>query len=137
MNLKGQLEHIAHFLGATRRYGKTTLTARACKDVDGVYLCANHAQARLVKREHGVHAESIEKNLQGYRGPFFIDHFAVESLLSRAAKKIDDSDKKIDELNMTVSNKDYEIESLQNRILELLYDKERLEQELRRTKDGL
>lgn len=137
MNLKGRLDHIAHLLGSTRRYGKTTLAARACKELDGVYLCANYAQAKLVKREHGVHAESIEKNLSGFRGPFFIDHFAVENLLCRAAQKLDDSDKKIDELNTTVSNKDYEIESLQNRILELLYDKERLEQELRRTKDGL
>lgn len=115
MNLKDRLNHIAHMLGASRRYGKTTLIAKACKDVDGILLCASHDQARAIRREHEVHTESIDKNLQGLRGPFFIDHFAVERLLQRASDKIENLEEEIRGLQNEKQNLEYDVIDLINK----------------------
>lgn len=98
MNVKKRLEHVATALGAARRVGKSTLVARACKDLDGVLLCANNEQATLLKHQHGVNTRSVQTNLQGIMGPFFIDHYATEQLLNSGARKIEELEATIKEL---------------------------------------
>lgn len=113
MNLRSRLEHIAQMLDAGRGFGKTTMMAKACKDLDGIYLCNSHAEAKKVKHEHQVPTESIDKNLHGYIGPFFIDHHATAQLLHRAASKI----KELEEENKTLQ---IEKENLEYKVMDLL-----------------
>ena len=116
MNLRKRLEHIAHMLGSARRYGKTTVTAKACKELDGVLLCASHEHATRVKREHGVTTASIDKELNGIRGPFFIDHYALERLLHRASNKIKELEHQNTTLQMQKTNLEYEVMDLMRKV---------------------
>ena len=98
MNVKKRLQHVAQALGFCRQVGKSTLVAKACKDLDGILLCADSHQANQMKHQHGVNTASVQVNLQGYTGPFFIDHYAVEQLLYSAARKIEDLERELLEL---------------------------------------
>ena len=89
MNLKARLRHLSQKSQELRQYGKTTLLAKITKELDGVLLCRTHKQATEMKKAHGVNAISFEKNLEGIRGPFFFDHYTLETLLDKAANKID------------------------------------------------
>jgi hypothetical protein len=115
MNIKNKLNHISIALGSARRMGKTTLIAKACKDLDGIMLGANHQHAKMLEYEHGVTAKSIDMNLQGFRGPFFIDHYAMERLLQRAVSKIE----ALEEENKALQT---EKENLEYKVMELMLD---------------
>ena len=104
MNLKKRLLHIGERLESSRRYGKTTVMAKACKDLDGVYLCATVPEANKIEREFSVSTASIDTNLEGYRGPFFIDHHAAANLMFRAANKIAELEKRIKALETENQN---------------------------------
>ena len=89
MNIRKRLEHLATLSGKDRHTGRT---ARACRDaieMQGILIAANLAQVKLLeKMAPCVVAKSMEVNLDGYSGPFVFDHFAVETLLMKAANKI-------------------------------------------------
>lgn len=109
MNVKGRLEHIAIALGAGRRLGKTTLIAKACKDLDGVLLGANVEHAKHLERQYQLKCKSIKTNLQGIRGPFFIDHYATEELLYSAVRKIEELERENKELKTRKDSLEFEI----------------------------
>lgn len=90
MNLKNRLLHLAHLSTQDRQTGRTTLVARAAKELDGIVIAHNHDDAKRIERQYGVTARSMDMNLFGFNGPFFIDHHAVERLFVRAAEKIQD-----------------------------------------------
>lgn len=98
MNIKNRLRHIAEASAHGRRLGKTTVIAKAAKELDGLLLGANHKHALDLKHDHGIEARSMEMNLHGFRGPFFLDHYALETLLFKAANKIETLEEKIKEL---------------------------------------
>jgi hypothetical protein len=125
MNLKKRLEHIAGALDFNRRYGKTSLIAKACRDLNGIMLAATFDQAKNIARSHDVEAKSIEMNLDGYRGPFFIDHHAASVLLQKAANKISELEREIDELKSEGM-----VKSLEEEVAMLKFENERLEIEL-------
>ena len=88
MNLKNRLRHIANASMRDRQYGKTTLLAKITKELDGVLLCRNHQTAKDISHLHDVTTKSMEVNLDGLNGPFFMDHYALEELLIKASNKI-------------------------------------------------
>ena len=119
MNVKKRLEHLAAALDAGRRLGKTTMQAEACKNLDGIYLCADLHHAKAIKYEHNVHTESIEKNLGGYRGPFFMDHFATSKMFRSAARKIEELEQEICQLKDRVVTTEFDNHALQKEISDL------------------
>jgi hypothetical protein len=104
VNLKERLRHLAFTSANDRRFGRTTLVAKLVKEADGVMLAHNHDYARDLQRKFGVTAKSIDLNLQGINGPFFFDHFAIETLLLRAANKIEEVEKENEELKQVIEN---------------------------------
>ena len=82
MNLKDRLEHLAIASGDPRQYGKTTLLCKVAKELDAVVIAANFDHVNHLQRTHKVVAKSIDTNMQGLKGPFLFDHFAIETLLS-------------------------------------------------------
>lgn len=98
MNIKNRLRHISHAVNLGRRYGKTTLIARAAKELDGIVLSANFREAKRIEHAHQVTSKSYETNLSGLNGPFFIDHDALSQLLEKAALKIEALEKEIEDL---------------------------------------
>lgn len=99
MNLKDRLEHLAIASGDPRQYGKTTLLCKVAKELDAVVIAANFDHVNHLQRTHKVVAKSIDTNMQGLKGPFLFDHFAIETLLFRAANHIDKVEKERDELS--------------------------------------
>lgn len=89
MNIKNRLRHLAQISAKDRATGRTTMNARAAKELDGIVLANSHSEARYIAKQHGVVAKSIEMNLEGFAGPFFFDHHTVETLLTKAANKIE------------------------------------------------
>lgn len=89
MNVKGRLLHIVEAHQRDRQVGRSTYNAKLAKENGGIVLAADHQHAKWIERNLGVPARSIETNLHGYSGPFFIDHFAVDKLLISAARKIE------------------------------------------------
>lgn len=88
MNIKARLEHIAHLLIKDRAMGQTTMIAKAAKETGGMVLARTHDHAKQIERSHGVTSRSMEVNLEGYSGPFYLDHYATSGLLMKAADKI-------------------------------------------------
>lgn len=95
MNLAARLIHLAHVSGVDRMLGRTTLIAKAAKELGGMVIAHNHAHAQQIERQHGVPARSMDINLFGFNGPFFFDHYAIEKILLRAAHKIHDLEQEI------------------------------------------
>jgi hypothetical protein len=104
VNLKERLRHLAFTSAKDRQFGRTTLVAKLVKETDGVMLAHNHDYARDLQRKFGVTAKSIDLNLEGFNGPFFFDHFAIETLLFRAANKIEEVEKENAELKKMIEN---------------------------------
>lgn len=98
MNLKTRLESIAHLLTKDRMVGYTTLAAKAAKELGATMIAHNFAHARQIERNYGVPAKSVDMNLTGRNDFFIIDHFAVSTLLNRAASKIDELEKENEKL---------------------------------------
>jgi hypothetical protein len=95
MNVAKRLRHLAEISGKDRRLGKTTLIAKAAKELDGILLTNSFSQATLFEENFGVVSKCVYQNLDLYNGPFFFDHCAVELLLLQAAKKIEDVEKEL------------------------------------------
>jgi hypothetical protein len=89
MNIKNRLRHLAQLSAKDRATGRSTMTARAAKELDGIVIANTHSEARQIAKTHGVAAKSYEMNLDGFMGPFFFDHHAIETLLTKAANKIE------------------------------------------------
>ena len=104
MNLKKRLRHIASLGDQYRGIGRTTYNAKLAKENGGIVVAANFAQARYIEKSHGVPAKSMEVNLEGYTGPFFPDHNAVDTLLLKAADKIEQLEKENKELQLKLEN---------------------------------
>lgn len=89
MNLIDRFRHLSEKLShSDRGTGRTTLLAKAVKDLNGVLLCHDFKFAKVLEHEHGVVTKSTEVNLHGLMGPFFIDHHAVACLFDRAATEL-------------------------------------------------
>lgn len=97
MNLKERLIHLAHVSGIDRQMGRTTLIARAAKEIGGMIIARDFNSAQYIEREHGVTARSMDLNLMGFSGPVLFDHYAVEQMFLRAAHKIGDLEIEIKE----------------------------------------
>jgi hypothetical protein len=95
MNVKDRLLHIVELHQRDRMVGRSTYNAKLAKENGGMVLAADHQHAKLIERNFGVPARSIEVNLHGYSGPFFIDHFAIDKLLLSAARKIETLEEEI------------------------------------------
>jgi len=95
MNLKKRLEHIANLSAKDRETGRTTMIAKAAEATGGMVITRSLDEAKRIEREFKVPARSMEINLEGFSGPFFLDHRATEILLLRAADKIDELEKKL------------------------------------------
>jgi hypothetical protein len=102
MNIKKRLIHLAQMSGKDRRLGRTTMLMKAAKELDAIVLAASLDHADLLKREHGVVAKSMEVNLEGFSGPFIFDHFAIETILIKAANKIEELEKEVARLNHAI-----------------------------------
>lgn len=89
MNLKNRLKHIVSKMNQYRAIGRTTYNARIARENGGMVLAASFDEAKYIQKQHGVEARSVEQNLDGYSGPFFLDHHAAEVLLLKASNKID------------------------------------------------
>ena len=89
MNLKNRLLHLAHKLDEDRQTGKTTMLAKAAKETNGILLAHNFDFAKHLERNYGIVSKSVEINLEGFFGPFFIDNHAVSRLFHSAASKIE------------------------------------------------
>lgn len=89
MNLKKRLRHLAIKSGKLRQYGKTTLVAKACKELQGVLIAASKEEAKDFERKFNVVSKSYDVNLEGLEGPFLFDHHAIEKILEKAYNKID------------------------------------------------
>lgn len=98
MNLKYRLLHLVNFSSRDRRTGRTTLIAKAAKEVGGIVLAATHRHAKDIERTYGVPSKSYQLNLEGFSGPVFFDHFAIESILVRAHDKIESKEKEIESI---------------------------------------
>ena len=103
MNLKKRLRHIADVLNLPRAYGKTTLLAKITKELDGVLLVHNTDESTRLRRLK-VTAQSIDTNLDGLSGPFFLDNQAASRLLIRAAEKIEAQEVEIELLKQELAN---------------------------------
>lgn len=88
MNLQKRLEHIAYLSSKDRAFGKTSMIVKAAKETGGIVIAATHAEAKEIERKFGVTSRSIEINLDGFTGPFFVDHHAMEKILLNASAKI-------------------------------------------------
>lgn len=100
MNVKKRLEHISNLLIKERQTGNTQSLAQATKNTNGILLCADHDQAQMLKHKYQIATELYDKNLDGYSGPFYIDHYALSKLLMQAARKINE----LEELNKKLTN---------------------------------
>ena len=88
MNLRQRLIHLADKSEADRDTGRTTLLAKATKELNGLLIAENFGMATFLQRKYGVASRAMELNLDGYSGPIFFDHHAIESILRKAANKI-------------------------------------------------
>lgn len=89
MNLKSRLRHLAEKLGEPRQYGKTTLLAKAAKEIDAVLLVYKPDEATHIQRHHNIVSKTVDINLTDLAGPFLIDNHAVSRMFIRAADQID------------------------------------------------
>lgn len=101
MNIKNRLRHLAHTMSKDRATGRTLRLMKADKDIGAIFITHNHESALNAQRtDKGLIARSMETNLEGYSGPFIIDHFAVESMFVKAANKIEElEEEKADLIN--------------------------------------
>lgn len=97
MNIKKRLRHLSKISAKDRATGRTTLTARAAKEINATVIARNMQSIKYIE-SHGVVAKSMETNLEGLIGPFLFDHSAVEGLLEMAANKIQALEDRINEL---------------------------------------
>lgn len=115
MNLKSRLRHLADKSGQVRQYGKTTLIAKACADLQGVMVAASHDHARDLQRKYGIVSKSIDLNLDDHNGPIFFDHYAIEKLLYRSADKIEALEKELETKDEKIKNLEFFIERMKKR----------------------
>lgn len=101
MNLKTRLRHLADKLSNPRAYGKTTMLAKITQELGGILLTHNTDEATRVQRAYrGLVAKSMDINLDGFSGPFFLDNQAAFRLLNRAADKIEQLEKENQDLKL-------------------------------------
>lgn len=89
MNVKDRLRHLAHMSAKDTRLGRTEGLCVVAKHVNGVVVTSSHEHATALQRKYGVTARSYDMNLEGFHGPFFFDHGALEEILKKAANKIE------------------------------------------------
>lgn len=118
MNIRDRLIHLAHKVSLNdRQTGRTTLLAKACKDMNGVYICHNFEFAKKVKHDHtGLVTKSMEVNLDGLMGPFIMDHAAVGEMFLKAASSISQKEMKI----TTLEQENKGLKSLSSQLAERL-----------------
>ena len=88
MNMKDRLNHISK---KTIEYWELTRQAvcEAALRQHGTVLTSSLEEAMYLKKKYGVNAKWIETNLEAINGPFYFDPWAIETLLRKAASKIE------------------------------------------------
>lgn len=89
MNIKGRLEHLAHLSMRDRQTGRSTMFAKVAEETGGIVITHNHEHAKYIEKNFKVPARSMEINLEGFSGPFILDHHATEVMFLKAANKIE------------------------------------------------
>lgn len=84
-----RLKDLAMATICKRQIGKTTKLIQMCKELNGVFICANSCLAKKISEQYGVKAVSKEHNLRGMTGPFILDHYVVELEFYNAASEIE------------------------------------------------
>lgn len=107
MNLKKRLEHIAHMSGKDRHTGKTMMIARAAEQTGGIVIARSMDEAKWIEKIYRIPSRSMDINLEGFNGPFFLDHHATEGLLFSAANKINVLEKEIVKLRKYIKPEGY------------------------------
>lgn len=59
-----------------RGSGVTTALVYACKSIDATLLCANRIHQKSLK-DLGIKTGIVDSNLQGTKGPYIVDHYAM------------------------------------------------------------
>lgn len=117
MNLKDRLYHLARMSAKpeNRMSGRSTLIGKAAQELAGVLVAATHAHATMLSRKFkGIAVRSIDTNLEGFSGPLFFDHFALECMFTRAAEKIEALEKEIEGLEK--DNAEFALQALNDSI---------------------
>lgn len=89
MNIKNRLRQLSRCNAGNKTFGRTKATCLAAIAADGIVVTHTHEFALYLTRKYGVVAKSYEVNLDGFSGPFFFDHTALEVILEKAANKIE------------------------------------------------
>lgn len=119
MNLIDRLRHLSEKLSySDRQTGRTTLLAKAAKNLNGVLLCHDFEFAKAVGHEHDVVTKSTEVNLHGLMGPFFIDHHAVANLFDRAASELAAKEFTLTCVKSNLSGAENTIKELEKKLIE-------------------
>jgi hypothetical protein len=74
-----------YVLSCGRATGRTTAICSAARVIGATVVCASRASAEQIGRQHGVKTVTCESRatIQGTRGPYLFDHYAMEVIVSR------------------------------------------------------
>lgn len=96
MNVVKRLRHLAGKSSSDRQLGKSTLIAKAAKELNGIFLVHDFKLTKIFEKSYGVVTRCAFENLEGYNGPFFFDHLVVETLFLQAASKIESAEQELE-----------------------------------------
>ena len=64
-----------------RGVGRTHALIKACKSIDGTFVCVNMTQEKNIRRrDTEVKTINLSTRSEGLRGPFIFDHYTMECI---------------------------------------------------------
>lgn len=106
-----------------RQMGYTTGIVYLAKNLHGTVLCHSESEAKRLRSEYGVKAESAQKDLRGSQGPFFWDSGALLAAHSEVQNELSKKDAEILDLKNQIrafETKEVELEKAIDQIVEIL-----------------
>lgn len=88
MNMKDRLNHVSKKSIEYWELSRQAVCEAAVKQ-HGTVLTSSLEEAMYLTKKYGVKAKWIETNLESVNGPFYFDPWATETLLRKAASKIE------------------------------------------------
>lgn len=117
MNIKDRLLHISNLNNKYRGHGLTTEMVKAAKDLHAIYLVHSFDEAtRLTRLHKGLTVKSIDINLEGFAGPFILDHHAADILMGRAANKIEQLERINNDQQVALAASQNRIDNMQKEV---------------------
>ena len=104
MNMKERLRHVAKNISGKDWLINRAAICQAAKESGGTVLTASIEEAIHLQKSYGVPARYVESNLDDYHGPFFIDPWALESMLNKGALKIESLEVDVELLKLKVKH---------------------------------